>query len=514
MGIVTRVASSLQEMVGAMAEDVARRCPVVLRRRKFTTATLARTFVFGFLSHPRASDEQLAQVAGLFGVHLTTQALEQRFTPRLAAFLEALFREASGRVIGAQAALAPILERFAAVYLLDSTVESLPEQQRDRFPGCGGSHGGGRAAMKLQVLWELRGGALQAVRVEAGRHCDYKTPLQAAPPTPGSLRIADLGYFDTEVLQRIAAAGAYFLSRLQYGTSAFSPEGQPLPLLDWLGGQGGPFVDRPGPRGAARPPAAVAAEVDIAPRAPFGLRGRAAQQPAEHPRLRAGDRFGRRLGVRAQRLRAVAEHHRATPARQQRLVHPALRPVAVADAPPGVELVHDLHRHRPAHEDPLDRVLRPRPGAHVDPVRAQGHEARHRQPGVGRDRRGAGGAGGQDGTQQAQAGQSKGGRAHPDSGVSFGYASRAACPGGPGGRWRPGRISDIRTAPFGQDPRRVCAARDHTSGRPPRRRTTGQCGAAPVMGRHAAIRIRRPCRTENGRWSSSPASCRTSSRPG
>jgi len=187
MGIVTRVASSLQEMVGAMAEDVARRCPVVLRRRKFTTATLARTFVFGFLSHPRASDEQLAQVAGLFGVHLTTQALEQRFTPRLAAFLEALFREASGRVIGAQAALAPILERFAAVYLLDSTVESLPEQQRDRFPGCGGSHGGGRAAMKLQVLWELRGGALQAVRVEAGRHCDYKTPLQAAPPTPGSL---------------------------------------------------------------------------------------------------------------------------------------------------------------------------------------------------------------------------------------------------------------------------------------------------------------------------------------
>lgn len=227
-----------------MAEDVARRCPVVLRRRKSTTATLARTFVFGFLSHPRASDEQLARVAGLFGVHLTTQALEQRFTPRLAAFLEALSRQASGRVIDAQAALAPILERFAAVYLLDSTAESPPEQQRDRFPGCGGSHGGGRAAMKLQTMWELRGGGLQAVQIEAGRDCDYKASLQAAPLPPGSLRIADPGYFDTEVLQRIAAAGAYFLSRLQYGTSAFSPEGRPLPLLDWLGRQGGPFVDR------------------------------------------------------------------------------------------------------------------------------------------------------------------------------------------------------------------------------------------------------------------------------
>jgi hypothetical protein len=234
----------LQALFGTMAEDVARHSPVVLRCRKFTTATLAKTFVFGFLSHPRASDEELAQTAGLFGVHVTTQALEQRFTPRLAAFLEALFREASGRVINAQVALAPILERFPAVYLLDSTSESLPDAQRDRFPGCGGSHGGGQAAMKLQTLWEIRGGALQAVRVEACRDCDYKTSLQAAPLTPGSLRIADLGYFDTAVLQRMTLAGVYFLSRLQYGTTVFSPEGQPLPLLAWLARQAGPFVDQ------------------------------------------------------------------------------------------------------------------------------------------------------------------------------------------------------------------------------------------------------------------------------
>jgi len=97
----------------------------------------------------------------------------------------------------------------------------------------------------LQTLWELRGGALQAVQIEAGRDCDYKTSLQAAPLAPGSLRIADLGYFDTEVLQRMAAAGVYFLSRLQYGTTVFTPEGRALPSLAWLAQQGGPFVDRP-----------------------------------------------------------------------------------------------------------------------------------------------------------------------------------------------------------------------------------------------------------------------------
>ena len=52
-----------------------------------------------------ASDEELAQTAGLFGVHVTTQAVEQRFTPRLAAFLEALFRKATGHVISTQKAV-------------------------------------------------------------------------------------------------------------------------------------------------------------------------------------------------------------------------------------------------------------------------------------------------------------------------------------------------------------------------------------------------------------------------
>jgi hypothetical protein len=243
VGIVTRVAASLQALVGVMAEEAEAHSPVVLRRRKFTTATLAKTFVFGFLSHPRASDEELAQTAGLFGVHVTTQALEQRFTPRLAAFLEALFRRAAGHVIHAQKALAPILERFPAVYLLDSTCESLPDAQRDRFPGCGGSHGGGQAAMTLQTMWEIRSGAMQAVQIEAGRDCDYKTSLQAAPLAPGSLRIADLGYFDTAVLQAMVLTGVCFLSRLQYGTRVFAPDGRALPLLAWLARQGGPLVD-------------------------------------------------------------------------------------------------------------------------------------------------------------------------------------------------------------------------------------------------------------------------------
>lgn len=252
MAIIAKVSASLQELVGPMAEEVARDHPVVLRRRKFTTATLAQTFILGFLAEPRASDERLAQMAALRGVAVTAQAVAQRFTARLAGFLEALFRRATRRAIGSPRGLAPLLDRFAAVLILDSTAVALPDALRDRFPGCGGGRGGGRAALKLQVRWDLRSGALDAVSVEPGRACDCATPLQADRLPTGSLRIADLGYFDTEVLERLGRQGAFWISRLLFGTSVFAPGGRALPLLGWLGRQPGPVVDRPILIGAER----------------------------------------------------------------------------------------------------------------------------------------------------------------------------------------------------------------------------------------------------------------------
>jgi hypothetical protein len=242
--IVTKVVSAVQAVFGTLAAEVARAHPVVLRRRKFSNATLAQCFVLGFLGKPQATDEELAQTAALLGVKVTTQAVEQRFTDRLVDFLQALFRKTTQHVVAAQSRLAPLLDRFPAVYLLDSSTVTLPDCLGDRLPGCGGSHGGGKAAMKLQVRWDLRGGALDAVAIEPGRDCDYKTPLQHDPLAPGSLRIADLGYFDTAVLQEMDGRGAYWISRLQFGTTVFTPEGQPRELLQWLAGQPGPFVDQ------------------------------------------------------------------------------------------------------------------------------------------------------------------------------------------------------------------------------------------------------------------------------
>jgi hypothetical protein len=245
VNIITKVAAAIQQLFGVIAETVAKDHPVILRRRKFTTASLAQTFVFGFLDQPDADDEKLARTAALFGPPVTPQAVEQRVTDRTARFLEALFGAACRHLVAAQSALAPVLVRFTAVHLLDSSTIALPDALRDRFPGCGGRHGGGQAAMKLQVRWDLRSGALGAIAVEPGRDCDYKTPLQTDRLVPGSLRITDLGYFDTAVFEELDRHECFWLSRLQFGTSVFTADGRPLAPLAWLSEQPGPFVDQP-----------------------------------------------------------------------------------------------------------------------------------------------------------------------------------------------------------------------------------------------------------------------------
>ena len=43
MAIIAEVSAQVQALFNEMAEDAAKECPVILRRRKYTTPTLAQT---------------------------------------------------------------------------------------------------------------------------------------------------------------------------------------------------------------------------------------------------------------------------------------------------------------------------------------------------------------------------------------------------------------------------------------------------------------------------------------
>jgi hypothetical protein len=241
VSIVSQVRQALEGFFSETAEAANRQTRAVIRRRKFTPHSLAMTFILGLLRNPRASSADLALAAAEAGADVSAQAVEKRFTPRLAAFLEALFREATQQVIASAQTLAPLLERFSSVILMDSSSVRLPDSAQEQFRSTGGD--AGKAALKLQTRLDLKSGAL-SVQLEEGRSTDGATSLQHVPAQPGSLRITDLGYYCIAVFAAIAREQAYFLSRIQHTTTVWVDDQRQGDVVSWLNQQATPCVDR------------------------------------------------------------------------------------------------------------------------------------------------------------------------------------------------------------------------------------------------------------------------------
>jgi hypothetical protein len=203
------------------------------------------------LANPAASYEELAQTAATLGVTITPQGLEQRFTRAAAECLKRILEEALAQVFQSQPSTLPLLERFTEVYVQDSSVILLPESLRELWAGCGGDEPSS-AALKMQVRWALRSGALDGLFLTAGRASDAKSPTQNLPIRAGALRLADLGYWSVPHLIEIGRGGAYWLSRLHAATHVWWPHGERLDLLIYLAQQKSDELDLTVELGAAQ----------------------------------------------------------------------------------------------------------------------------------------------------------------------------------------------------------------------------------------------------------------------
>jgi len=233
MRIVTQVVRLLQGLLGESMDVLARDTGCVKRERAFTGSTLLASLVLTVLRNPKAKTRDYQSTAAQLGVDVTEQAIMQRFTPDLVKFLKPVLHRVLSHVLTADAPPIELLERFTQVTIGDSTTVALPDQYADQFPGCGGTHGSGKAAIKIQVLWDLRHGRLQ-VLLEPGRASDARSPITEVPLPKGSLSIFDLGYFSLERFQRVEQAGSYWLSRLQHGTTVYDAKGNAVVLQKFL----------------------------------------------------------------------------------------------------------------------------------------------------------------------------------------------------------------------------------------------------------------------------------------
>src|SRR5262245_24680997 len=199
-------------------EASARRTKFVQRASKITGKLFLALVTLGRWSAAKTTVPQLAAKAAQLDVpvDITPEALQQRMTARAVAFLQDLLQTAftklhTGHMICEEGIFAP----FPRVHIADSTGFGLPEGLKKEFPGAGGS--GSTAGAKIQLVWEYKSHtfdhfALIPWTVPDSKYIDTIVELAR----PYVLFLFDLGYFKLTAFATIAAAQAYFLSRLNH----------------------------------------------------------------------------------------------------------------------------------------------------------------------------------------------------------------------------------------------------------------------------------------------------------
>ena len=234
MAIARRVAAAIQEILGPSLDELGRTTGVIRRQRKFSGCLLLRMIVLTLFAKPNAKLDDFRATAAQMGMDVSEAAIKKRFSQKLVDFLREALETAVKKTMAVASPSSSLLNKFTGVFIGDSTSFTLPEELADEFPGCGGKSESGRAALKIQVLWELITGAIVFFELEPGRKSDAKSPIAQVSAPPGSLSVFDLGYFSLERFRTLSETKRCWISRLQYGTKVLDCKGRPLSLLEFF----------------------------------------------------------------------------------------------------------------------------------------------------------------------------------------------------------------------------------------------------------------------------------------
>lgn len=255
MTSISQLGTTLKTLLTEDADRLARHHG--LRHRLVSGAQLAQLFSLGWLQSPQAGPSALARFAGTLGLRLKKQTIDAHFTQQTADWLLALLQQAVRYVVCGSNVSLPLLRRFRAVLVEDGSQISLPAALQERWPACGGTatdnvQAKTKAGIKLTVRWDLLAGTLDGPYVQEGKAHESRSPLREREMRPGSLWIADLGYFALQWLGQLSQQGVYFLLRYLDGTPLWTREGKLLDLLGILPQTVGAELDLPVVLGARK----------------------------------------------------------------------------------------------------------------------------------------------------------------------------------------------------------------------------------------------------------------------
>ena len=234
MNTLSQVPEKMQQILTTIADDAAHATGFIKRNRKLTGSQFVQTLVWTWLQNPDATYTQLTHTSASLGTPLTRQAIEQRFTPEAADTLKAVLDAAASEVISADPQVLPLLEQFNGVYIQDSSWITLPDALHDTWEGARLKEHSNKSAVKLHLRFDVTTGTFEHFQLTNGITADSTVEKQISSLPEGSLRLADLGYFSLQALQKLSDENVFWISRLKVGCSLFDDAGKPRCLPKWL----------------------------------------------------------------------------------------------------------------------------------------------------------------------------------------------------------------------------------------------------------------------------------------
>lgn len=236
MNSVTQLGKAIKGVLQDHANRAGMSTGLIKRVREFTGATFAQTVILGQMQEGQITMSDLATFGRQIGVNVSAQAIDKRFTEKTATFFAELLNATFTQVVVADPVAIPLLERFSEVVVEDSTTFSLPDELEKIWQGCGNATESAKSAFKVQVRWDLLTGAFKGQALTAGRVPDTRSPLRLNRRQRRSVRVIDLGYFDTGQFQKDGEGDEYWISRLKVGGSLqiFDEAGNLLDLYELL----------------------------------------------------------------------------------------------------------------------------------------------------------------------------------------------------------------------------------------------------------------------------------------
>jgi len=211
----------------------------IKRRRTLSGSSFVQTLVMGYWSNPQATSSDLNQAAGAVGIEISRQGIEQRYSPAAAAVLKRVLEASVGRMMSANPVNLPVLRRFSAVRIMDSSTITLPAELANVWSGCGADCSG----LKISVDWDLRSGCLDGPYLADSRRHDQKLVGEHQAVQAGEVILRDLGYFNLETFAHLQSQGAYWVSYCKQGTVITSADGELLNELKVLPKKVGDSLD-------------------------------------------------------------------------------------------------------------------------------------------------------------------------------------------------------------------------------------------------------------------------------